>query len=143
MAGTIVKSKTALSKALLLAAGIVGAGVVLAISLGLTSSGQWVKADNGLWVKQGEPKDAPAVVVQQQILLIAAQALYQEANSANKNLAYGPCLGLIGEDWVVDIAHDPRLEIDNDSANQCPEFFNGTATHFIELDPDGNLIRIQ
>jgi hypothetical protein len=43
--------------------------------------------------------------------------------------------------WVADIAHDPRQEIDNDPANQCQNFLSGEAQHFVELDPEGNLIQ--
>lgn len=57
------------------------------------------------------------------------------------NLAPGPCLSNeIVSDWVCDVAHDPRQEVDNDPANQCPQF-GKTASHFIEVDPECNFIR--
>ena len=43
--------------------------------------------------------------------------------------------------WVVDIAHSPRLSIDDLPENQCPAYLQGSAQHFVELDPKGNLIR--
>jgi hypothetical protein len=69
---------------------------------------------------------------------------YDEAVASGVDLEVGPCIaeelpGLPG--WVVDIAHDPRQEVDNDPANQCQNFLSGEAEHFVELDPDGNLIQ--
>ena len=70
-----------------------------------------------------------------------AREAYDEAVAAGIDLSNGPC---ISEDlqpgWVADIAHDPRQEIDNDPANQCQSFISGEAEHFVELDPEGNLI---
>jgi hypothetical protein len=47
------------------------------------------------------------------------------------------------ENWVADVAHDPRQPVDDDPANQCEEFRAGEAEHFVELDPDGNVIRVE
>jgi hypothetical protein len=43
--------------------------------------------------------------------------------------------------WVVDVAHDPRQAVDDDPANQCEAYREGEADHFVELDPQGRLIR--
>jgi hypothetical protein len=43
----------------------------------------------------------------------------------------------------ADIAHYPRLAIDDDPANQCAAYRDGTTHHFVELDPEGNLIRAE
>jgi hypothetical protein len=56
-------------------------------------------------------------------------------------MAPGPCLGVIKDDWVADVAHDPRQDVDDDPANQCEAYRNGDAHHFVELDPDGTYIR--
>jgi hypothetical protein len=53
----------------------------------------------------------------------------------------GPCLGVIEPNWVADVAHDPRTEVDDDPANQCAAYRSGEAAHFVEHDPDGNVIR--
>jgi len=53
----------------------------------------------------------------------------------------GPCLGLIATDWVLDIAHNPRQSVDDQPENQCEDYRNGTAHHFIEMDEDGKVIR--
>ncbi len=74
----------------------------------------------------------------------AAKFIY--AGKAKEDLSSGPCLseaipGLT--DWVVDIAHDPRQAIDDQPANQCQSFRDGKTRHFVELTPDGQLIRAQ
>ena len=37
----------------------------------------------------------------------------------------------------------PRLGIDDDPANQCRRFRDGEAHHFVELTPEGEVIRAQ
>ena len=74
----------------------------------------------------------------------AAGAAYAQARAAGIELSNGPCIAdpLEGmPTWVVDIAHDPREDIDDDPANQCSSYRSGDADHFVELDPSGNLIR--
>ena len=57
------------------------------------------------------------------------------------DLGNGPCLSNeIAEDWVCDVAHMPRTGIDNNPANQCPEF-GKTANHFVEVDEGCKVIR--
>lgn len=78
-------------------------------------------------------------VVQQE-----AQKIYQEKIKQGADLSNGPCLSdAIFPDWVADIAHDPRLPVDDESQNQCPSFRAGRAHHFIELDPKGQVIQIK
>lgn len=103
----------------------------------------WIKDDRGVWVKHGNPSETPSEVRVQQDLILQAQKMYESVKS--QDLSNGPCLGLItnNPDWVVDIAHSPRQEVDNLSVNQCADFAEGRAHHFIELDPDGNIIKIQ
>ena len=53
----------------------------------------------------------------------------------------GPCLdNNITDDWVCDVAHDPRQPVDDDPANQCPAF-GTTAHHFVEVNENCRLIR--
>lgn len=77
-------------------------------------------------------------------LTTLAKNLYAKAVQEGRDLTKGPCLGVIPgfSDWVVDIAHKPRLPIDDDSANQCETYRSGKVHHFIELDPNGNLIKV-
>lgn len=61
-----------------------------------------------------------------------------------EDYANGPCLSnSVQPDWVCDIAHSPRQEVDDDPANQCSAYRQGTANHFVELDLDCKLIRAQ
>jgi hypothetical protein len=76
----------------------------------------------------------------------AAMKAYERAAATGLDLDRGPCIAetLPGlPDWVADIAHDPRTEIDDDPANQCRRYREGEASHFVELDPGGRLIRAE
>lgn len=61
-----------------------------------------------------------------------------------------PCLSeLEGVDWeydawVCDVAHMPRVDADNDAnnLNQCQNFLSGEASHFIEVSPYCEVIRV-
>jgi hypothetical protein len=70
-----------------------------------------------------------------------AQQAYERAKAQGVDMTDGPCLGLIKPGWVADVAHDPRQPVDDDPANQCAEYRSGEADHFVELDPEGNVIR--
>lgn len=67
--------------------------------------------------------------------------LYIQKKQEGIDMTNGPCLGKIADDWVLDIAHEPRIPADEKVENQCQNYLDGTAKHFIELDPDGKLLR--
>jgi len=69
--------------------------------------------------------------------------LYIQKKQEGVDMENGPCLGRVAEDWVLDIAHDPRVAADDKPQNQCQDYVNGKVKHFIELDPSGKLIRKQ
>ena len=69
-----------------------------------------------------------------------AQAAYRDAVERGVDMERGPCLGVIKEDWVADVAHDPREPVDDKPENQCEEYRSGEADHFVELDPQGRYI---
>jgi hypothetical protein len=74
----------------------------------------------------------------------AAQAVYAAQAAAGVDFTNGPCISDELEDvpgWSVDVAHDPREDIDDQPENQCQAYREGRTAHFVELDPDGNLIR--
>ena len=61
------------------------------------------------------------------------------------DLSAGPCLsdpGVIAGDWVCDVAHSPRLQVDNQQENQCKAFREGRALHFVEVDETCNIITV-
>jgi len=60
------------------------------------------------------------------------------------NLSKGPCLlnpMLQFPEWVCDVAHNPRVAVDNQQKNQCSSFREGKAKHFIEVDETCVLIK--
>lgn len=71
-----------------------------------------------------------------------AQVLFREKTAQGIDMAHGPCLAEeIIPGWCVDVAHAPREEIDNLPQNQCQSWLAGRVRHFVELDPEGNVIR--
>jgi hypothetical protein len=75
-----------------------------------------------------------------------AQAAFSKAQKSGTDLSVGPCIAEnlpALPDWVVDVAHDPREDVDDDPDNQCQRYRDGEAHHFVELTPDGQLIRAQ
>ncbi len=76
----------------------------------------------------------------------AAIDAYREARASGVELEVGPCIAerLPGlDDWVADVAHDPRQDVDDESENQCRRYGAGEASHFVELTPGGELIRAE
>lgn len=71
-----------------------------------------------------------------------AMELYRQRQAEGMDLSNGPCLSEeVIPGWCVDIAHNPRQPIDDEPDNQCASFLEGRVSHFVELDPEGNLIR--
>ncbi len=76
------------------------------------------------------------------LAVIKAKELWRIQFQMGADLSAGPCLSnSVIPDWVADIAHSPRQKVDDKPENQCSAYRDGTAHHFVELDPDGNLIR--
>lgn len=95
-----------------------------------------------LYLNSGGPKSTPRSEIDTAVN--QAKFLYSQRKKADGDFSKGPCLSnalMFG--WVADIAHNPRLPIDDLPENQCPAYLEGRAQHFVELDPDGNLIRAQ
>ena len=78
---------------------------------------------------------------EQEAAIAAAKSAYAKAKAEGKDLESGPCLGQVLPNWVADIAHNPRQLVDNLKENQCKDFIEGTVKHFVELDPQGKVIR--
>ena len=69
--------------------------------------------------------------------------LCNQAKAKGMDLSNGPCLSNnVVPGWVCDVAHRPRLPIDNETQNQCSAFVEGKASHFVEVDENCNLIRV-
>lgn len=66
---------------------------------------------------------------------------------SKQDLSNGPCLSDNNpdwtiSDWVCDVAHSPRQSVDNLPENQCSDFREGKAKHFVEVDTSCNLITV-
>ena len=80
---------------------------------------------------------------EEEAAIAAARAAYVKAKAEGEDLSSGPCLGTILPNWVADVAHDPRQDVDDRPEDQCEAYRSGEAEHFVELDPDGNVIRAE
>lgn len=88
--------------------------------------------------------NTPKAIKKSEIDIAVNQAMYiyQQRKAAGQDFSNGPCLSdALMPGWVLDIAHNPRLPIDDLPQNQCPAYREGRAQHFVELDIYGNLIR--
>ena len=76
--------------------------------------------------------------------IINCQELCQDKLSTNGIEANdSPCLSNnIIDDWVCDIVHSPRQDIDDLPENQCEAFRTGRAHHFVELDGNCNVVKV-
>ncbi len=100
-------------------------------------SGYFTLAVNNAFVKTGPTKQEIETAVNQ------ARHIYSQRAKLNEDFSNGPCLTeSLMPGWVVDIVHSPRLPIDDLPANQCQSFREGRANHFVELDLNGNLVRV-
>lgn len=109
----------------------------------------------GCLAKQEESEKPPLDVsklnmaLEYQIALQKAVEVYQQAVAEGVDLSNGPCLSndLHGNSdypetmWVLDIAHYPREDVDNQPENQCSAYREGKAKSFIEFNPQGQLIQ--
>lgn len=92
-----------------------------------------VNAVNTNSVKQRVTKEAAVA---------EAKAVYILQEGQGIDFTNGPCLSNnLLPDWVADVAHNPRQPVDDLPENQCRAYREGTAKHFVELDPEGQLIR--
>jgi len=104
------------------------------------SEDDWIKDERGVWVKHGFPSEIPDYVTQQQQIINQTLSLYEQRKSEGMEFS-SQCLGVVGN-YAVDIVHVPRSSEDNLVENQCEAYRNSEVTHFVELDKDGNVIRI-
>jgi hypothetical protein len=115
---------------------------VLAVALILIRSPEddWIKNEQGVYVEHGAPAQTPPEVSSQKQIINKAQELYQTKKAEGLEFS-SQCLGTV-ENYAVDIVHVPRSAEDNLVENQCEDFRSGKVSHFIELDKDGNVVRI-
>lgn len=120
---------------------IIGVIGVLMILRGFNGGeDNWIKNENGTYVKHGNPDIVPNEVNEQEIAIVCAKNLYLQANASGMQFnsqCLGRCLN-----YSVDVVNVPRNEEDDIPPNQCPEFLNKITNHFIELNKDGDVVRI-
>jgi len=130
---------------------IVGIVIVIAVILAgfllinRVPEDSWIKDENGLLVKHGNPSETPQEYLDQQEAIRRANEIYF-ANNVKKVNFLSQCLGTVhlkgGIDYVVDIVHVPRIAEDDLVENQCSNFLSGSVKHFVELDKNGEFVRI-
>ena len=106
---------------------ILGVIVILALVFALTK-----RVDNSL-------SDEDDLTEGERITRLALE-LYEQKKQEGMEFS-SQCLGTV-DGYAVDIVHVPRTEEDNLPENQCEDFREGRVSKFIELDKDGNVVRI-
>ncbi len=103
----------------------------------ITGEDDWIKDEKGVYVKHGNPAEIPGYVIWQQAAIACADDLFlnftEEKNSQ--------CIGTCGN-YAVDLVHVPRTAEDDLTENQCGDYMNGFVKYFIELDKNGEIVRI-
>jgi len=103
----------------------------------------WIKDEKGVYVKHGNPAEIPDYVLEQQEIINCAIGKFDDFPGILDYVGEinSQCLGTCGS-YAVDLVHVPRAEEDNKPENQCADYRNGIVTHFIELDKNGEIVRI-
>jgi hypothetical protein len=104
------------------------------------SEDTWIRDEKGVYVKHGNPSSTPEEVENQQKVIKAAVQIYNSKKIVGMEFS-SQCLGSV-EGYAIDIVHVPRNAEDDLPENQCDDFKTGKVTHFIELDKNGEVVRI-
>ena len=85
--------------------------------------------------------DQEAMNVQEAMEAKAINLCIKLCEEYGNDLSDGPCLdGDIVNNWACDVAHNPRVDIDDLLENQCEKFTNGISEHFVEVNENCELI---
>lgn len=82
------------------------------------------------------------LLAQKPVVMLRARIRYLQARAEKVDFERSPCLGKIDKDWMLDIAHLPRQEMDDFPENQCRDYREGKVGHFVEMTPKGEVIVI-
>lgn len=97
-----------------------------------------------LWFNTEKKEYQPGISASDDQAVNQAQFAYQQAKKREIDMSSGPCLtNALLPGWVADLVHSPRQKIDDLPENQCQAYLEGGAKHFVELDLDGNIIRVR
>jgi hypothetical protein len=130
-------------KIIWLAGGIAVLVAIALVCLRLFAGGPedtWIKNSRGIYVEHGAPAETPSEVTEQQQAIDCANEVYKKAKelAVLDSQCLGTCVG-----YAIDIVHVPRIASDNLAENQCADYKDGKVSHFIELDKDGNVVRVE
>ena len=116
-------------------------GFLMIFRVGFTGGeDSWIKDDKGVYVKHGAPSGTPDYVLEQQNAITCATDLYKSSKAEGMEFN-SQCLGSCG-DFAVDVVHVPRTGEDDQVENQCSAYRNGSVHSFIELNSEGEIVRI-
>lgn len=78
-------------------------------------------------------------IINADLAINQAKMLFEQKKQRKESFDNGPCLSnALMPGWVADIVHNPHQPIDDLAENQC-----GLADHFVELDLNGNAVRVK
>jgi hypothetical protein len=112
----------------------------------ITNTASEAAGDAGTFVNKATGVTDTAILKAADIAFATARAkeFYNAFKMQGEDLTNGPCLTeSLTTGWVADLVHNPRLAVDDVPANQCQNYLNGTAKHFVEIDLNGNVVRAQ
>ncbi len=113
---------------------------ILALAILRSPEDSWIKNSSGVYVQHGNPAEKPFYVNEQEQAIACATRIYNDAVKAGIVFS-SQCLGSCGN-YAVDIVHVPRTTEDSLKQNQCEEYLNGNDKNFIEMDKNGDIVRI-
>jgi len=90
--------------------------------------------------KQGDSSSVSDKVQMQENALRCAHELYNDFASSKIRIdsqCLGVCFG-----YAVDFVHVPRNSSDDSKENQCSDYASGRVVNFIELDRNGDVVRV-
>jgi hypothetical protein len=106
---------------------------------GLLNGGEdnWIKDSRGVYVKHGNPSETPVYVLEQKEAINCAYDKFGNFDEEKSSQCLGTC-----KDYAIDIVHVPRTAEDDLMTNQCEDYKNKIVSHFIELNQQGEIVRI-
>lgn len=114
--------------------------IFIVVFRGFSGEDDWIKDSRGVYVKHGNPGSTPDYVTAQQDLISCARSLFETARASGMRFN-SQCLGRC-MNYSADIVHVPRTSDDSLIENQCADYRNGITKHFIELDKNGEIVRV-
>jgi hypothetical protein len=73
-----------------------------------------------------------------------SRTLLEQQKKLKVDLSDRPCItNALMKGWVADLVHVPRVPEDDLPENQCMAFVEDKSIHFVELDLEGNVVRVK